>query len=110
MRQDVATIPAPTKAARPYFIEVIGESMFPVYYFGEYGVVYPGESPQPGDDALIELYDGGNYLKRFVKCDGGKIILRQFNPDCEFEVEAERVKSLTQVLSGNRYISRWAKA
>lgn len=93
-------------------IYVIGTSMDPRYEEGDLVYVHPGRPARPGDDVIIEMYDGHEgrsghcYVKRLLKKAGGAYICRQYNPprdDLAYPIE--RVKKVHRIMTAAELMS-----
>lgn len=88
-------------------VYVMGTSMEPRYEEGELVYVHPGRPARPGDDVIIEMFNGdedgrsGNcYIKRLLKKAGGNYVCRQYNPardDLVYPVD--RVKKVHRIMT-----------
>lgn len=81
-----------------FAVQIIGDSMYPRYRDGEIAYLAPHRRPSREQDCLVETVDGFGYLKEFVKQTGGKVILRQLNPEGEVELDAEKIKAIHAVV------------
>jgi len=83
-----------------YSIYVVGDSMEPRYEAGELVQVNPHKPAQPGRDVVVQLYptadgeQGEGLIKRLVRMTPSYVVLKQFNPPMEFELERKIVKSV----------------
>lgn len=89
-----------------YVVTVAGHSMEPRFDSGERVLVDPKRSPGVGDDVVVQLrgpaFDGEEIrfvlIKQLVRRKAGFVVLRQFNPDFEFEVPNEQVSMVHRVM------------
>lgn len=87
-----------------YCIYAAGSSMEPVYEAGDLVYVDPHRPPRAGRDVVIQLAakgPGGEeryFLKRLVRRSGGKLRLKQFNPEREFTLDEKDVAAIHLVL------------
>ena len=100
----IPRLPSLSGVKEAFALYITGDSMFPRFEHGDTAIVHPGRSVEPGKDVIVELHGqdgepGACYLKRLVRRSGGKMILRQFNPDAEIEIDANRVKAIFRVLN-----------
>lgn len=89
-----------------YVVTVAGHSMEPRYDSGRRVLVDPRRSPGVGDDVVVQLraptFDGEEIrnvlIKQLVRRRPGVVVLRQFNPDHEFDVPNEQVAAVHRVM------------
>lgn len=89
-----------------YVVTVAGHSMEPRYDSGRRVLVDPRRSPGVGDDVVVQLrgptFDGEEIrnvlIKQLVRRRPGVVVLRQFNPDYEFDVPNEQVAAVHRVM------------
>lgn len=93
-----------TYAKDVFSLYVGGDSMYP--RFRERDLVFVQKAPPAGgDDVVIELHpksDGDghpSFIKEFVRRNGSRILVRQFNPPLELEFETREIKNLFRVLT-----------
>ncbi|CAO3426606.1 S24 family peptidase [Azospirillum argentinense] len=93
-------------------VYVMGTSMEPRYEEGELVFVHPGRPARPGDDVIVEMFDGEEgrsghcYIKRLLKKAGGNYICRQYNPprdDLTYPVE--QVKKVHRIMTAAELMS-----
>jgi len=85
-----------------YAVYVHDTSMIPAFKPGRIVHVDPTRPVNPGDDVVIELDDGQAFIKELVRRTEKFVICRQWNPAQEVRYEANRVKSLHLIVSGDR--------
>lgn len=84
-------------AVGAYCLYVSGESMRPRYIGGELVYVNPNRLPKENDDVIVQLHplEEGEppraFIKRFVKLTPNKMILFQFNPEKQIEIDRAEV-------------------
>jgi phage repressor protein C with HTH and peptisase S24 domain len=89
-----------------YVVVVSGHSMEPRFDSGRRVLVDPKRSPGVGDDVVVQLrgptFDGEEIrhvlIKQLVRRRPGAIMLRQFNPNVDFEVPNEQVAAIHRVM------------
>lgn len=89
-----------------YVVIVAGHSMEPRFDSGERVLIDPKRTPGVGDDVVVQLrgqtFDGEEVchvlIKQLARRRPGAFVLRQFNPDTEFEVANEHVKAVHRVM------------
>ena len=100
----VSRLPSLSGVKEAFALYITGDSMFPRFEHGDTAIVHPGRPLEPGKDVIVELHGqdgepGPCFLKRLVRRSGGKVILRQFNPDGEIDIDSKRVKAIFRVLN-----------
>jgi phage repressor protein C with HTH and peptisase S24 domain len=86
--------------ANAYAVFVAGESMVPRYRPGETVWVHPHLPVKRGDDVIVQLHPENEadppegYIKEFVTRTPSMVILKQYNPECEIEIDRALVKSI----------------
>jgi phage repressor protein C with HTH and peptisase S24 domain len=85
-----------------YAVYVHDTSMIPAFKPGRVVHVDPTRPVNPGDDVVIELEDGQAFIKELVRRTEKFVICRQWNPAQEIKYDANRVKSLHLIVSGDR--------
>lgn len=110
--QVIETIPRPPileGVEGAYACMVIGDSMKPRFRQGEKVWVHPYRPPTREDGVVVQLHpenDGEppeGYIKEFVKRTSLVVVLKQFNPEGEFEIEVPLIKSV-HVIVGSLYV------
>jgi SOS-response transcriptional repressor LexA len=97
-----------------YALYVIGTSMEPRFEPGETLCVDPRKPPSIGDDVVVQLarQEGDDreietcLIKKLVRMNGTTIELRQYNPDCSFKIQRERVAAIHRVFRLGDLLSR----
>jgi phage repressor protein C with HTH and peptisase S24 domain len=84
-----------------YALEVIGESMLPVYRDGDRIIVSPQASARRGDRVVVKTIEGEVMAKQLSRVTMRRVELQSFNPQF-----ADRVLDLTEVAFIHRVI--WA--
>lgn len=86
-----------------FALHVLGTSMVPRFEPGD--LLYcGGRDPVPGDDIVIELHPteqalaGKGYIKRFIRRDRGKVVVRQYNPAKDLSFDAASIKRVHRVI------------
>ncbi|MFC2252470.1 S24 family peptidase [Labrys portucalensis] len=106
----VETIPRPDflrGVVGAYGLYVEGDSMFPRYKAGELVWIHPGKSPKREDDVVVQLHpdvEGDppeGYIKEFRGWSPSKLLLWQWNPAEEFNIDRPLVKAV-HVIVGRR--------
>lgn len=100
----IARPPALRGAQDLYAIYFHGTSMSPRFEPGEIGIVDPRRPAGPGDDVVVQLRAEGDdavvsvLVKRLVRRGGGRLTLRQFNPDLEFDLPLNLVAAVHRIV------------
>lgn len=81
-----------------FAIYMVGDSMEPRYFAGEFLFVNPNRPPARNCFVVVELGDGQGMVKQFIRRDDTILHLRQFNPDRDFEIEYEKVRSVYRIV------------
>ncbi len=89
-----------------YVITVSGHSMEPRFKSGQRVLADPRRAPGIGDDVIVQLrdrtFDGEEIrhvlIKELVRRRPGVVVLRQYNPDIEFDVPNEQVGMIHRVM------------
>ncbi len=89
-----------------YVVVVSGHSMEPRHDSGRRVLVDPRRVPSVGDDVVVQLrgptFDGEEVrhvlIKQLVRRKPGGVILRQFNPEQDFEVRNDQVSAVHRVM------------
>jgi SOS-response transcriptional repressor LexA len=87
-----------------YALQVVGESMRPMYRPGQRVVVHPYRTLVPGEGVVVQVGDEGEsewegIIKEFVSQDESGITLKEYQPKVrEFKVAAGRVRAAHLVL------------
>lgn len=87
-----------------YAVEVAGESMTPRFRPGETVWVNPRKSVHRGDDVVVQMHpaepDGTveGYIKEYVTITPTMLVLRQYNPAKEIELDRRIIKSVHKVV------------
>lgn len=85
---------------KAYATYVAGDSMYPRYKAGEQVWVHPTRPPARGDDVVIQVHpeiEGEppeGYIKEFVAWTPTRLVLKQFNPAKEIEIDRQLVISV----------------
>lgn len=95
--------PALANIKTAFAIYLRGDSMEPRYEDGDLLYVHPGRPATPGRDVLIELHGdngepGSCFVKRLVRRTATALVLRQYNPDSEFEIPLDQVRVVYPIL------------
>lgn len=90
-----------------YCIYAEGSSMEPVYEAGDLVYVDPHRPPKAGRDVVIQLAakapngEERCFLKRLVRRSGGKLRVKQFNPEKELVLDEKDVAAVHLVLKNH---------
>lgn len=90
-----------------YAVYVQGESMTPRFKPGERLDIHPHKPARRGDDVVVQLYSETEegplegYVKEYVTRTPTTLVLRQFNPVKEIEVDIKRVRAI-HVIVGHK--------
>ncbi|EME71410.1 C repressor protein [Paramagnetospirillum caucaseum] len=99
--------PALAGTKNPYGVYVSGESMSPRYEPGWLLHVHPHKPARPGDNVVVQIRARDEhspplaYVKVLVSDhhkSGGKLIVRQFNPDKKLVWEGQEVVSVHKIV------------
>lgn len=108
---EVFCLPSLEHVRDAYAVYMHGESMVPAFRPGDTVYVDPSRPVVSGDDVLVELKgEEGDppfgYVKNFVARQGGKLVLRQYNPPLgqshTIEMPLDRVLTLHKVVGSIR--------
>lgn len=88
-----------------YAFRIQGDSMFPAHKPGNLRIAQPNKPPQIEDDVIVQLRipidDGGVgeeivavLIKTLVKRTAEYLVLRQYNPPCEFRVPRHMIAAI----------------
>jgi len=96
-----------------YVVTVWGHSMEPRFDSGRRALVYSSRPARIGEDVVVQLrapLDDGEMvssvlIKQLVRHRPGVVVLRQFNPDVQFELPAERVKHIHPIIPWDDVLS-----
>lgn len=97
--------PGVMKMRNMYALWVIGDSMAPWNKSGDLIYVTPSRPPVPGDHVVIEMIGGAEnepgiaMVKLLVGRTATQLKLKQYNPEREFNLALNKVKSVHKVLS-----------
>jgi phage repressor protein C with HTH and peptisase S24 domain len=69
------------KDDRSYALEVMGDSMLPLYRHGDRLIVSPGETIRPGDRIVVKSRDGEVMAKELKRQTAKIVELRSLNPE-----------------------------
>lgn len=78
---------------------ISGESMSPKYEPGYIVCVNTRKPAIKGKDCVIELKDGGAYLKRYISTSGDDYVFEQLNPAKKLTIKKKDVKRLLPVVA-----------
>lgn len=81
-----------------FAVYMVGDSMEPRYFAGEFLFVNPNRPPTRNCFVVVELGDGQGMVKQFVKRDDSDLHLRQFNPDRDLKIENQKVRSVYRIV------------
>ena len=81
-----------------YAVEFWDTSMEPALKHGHLGWVHPRKPVKPGDDVVVQLRDGQALVKTLVRRTEAHLVLRQYNPAKEFNIDRDAVKSVHLVV------------
>lgn len=90
-----------------YAVYVQGESMVPRFKPGERLDIHPHKPARRGDDVVVQLFPETEegplegYVKEYVTKTPTTLVLRQYNPVKEIEIDLRRVKAI-HVVEGHR--------
>ncbi len=82
----------------PFALRVINESMSPRFEPGEIAYCIRNQHPRRGQDCIIEMKDGGAYIKQYAKGDGSTVFVRQLNPEKEIPLALKEIKAIHAVV------------
>jgi phage repressor protein C with HTH and peptisase S24 domain len=89
-----------------YAVHVVSDSMSPRFDPNDLLYVSSMRAAAIGDYVIVEMLGsdgepGKGYIKRLVKRSASKIVLHQFNPSKEIEIEAAQVRAIHRVFTNN---------
>lgn len=99
--------PGLAKANGVYAVYVTSDSMSPRFDPNDLLYVSALRPAAVGDYVVVELHPeedgtpGKGFIKRLVRRGATAVKLHQFNPDCDIEIEAARIKSIHRVFTNN---------
>lgn len=102
--------PGIAKARNVYAIFVIGSSMSPRFEEGEIVYVTPHKPPAIGDYVVVQMVgkteddNGVALIKRLERRSGDRVLLSQFNPPAELELDRESIKAMHVVMRWNELL------
>ncbi|MEZ0169906.1 helix-turn-helix transcriptional regulator [Microvirga sp. TS319] len=105
--ETLGTVPRPPALVgvpNAYATYVSGDSMYPRYKAGEQVWVHPSRPPRRGDDVVVQIHpeEEGEppegYIKEFVAWTPTMLVLRQFNPDKEIEIDRDLIISVHLII------------
>lgn len=102
----VAAPPGLIGIQNAYAVMVVGDSMEPRYEAGETVYVHPNKPVQRNGYVVVQLWpedDGepiSGMVKRFVRMTDSKLVLEQFNPPKQIEIDRARVKAVHRIVLG----------
>lgn len=99
--------PGLAKANGVYAIYVTSDSMAPKFEPNDLLYVSSLRSAVVGDFVVVEMAPeedgspGKGYIKKLVRRGATVVKLHQFNPDCDIEIETNRIRSIHRVFTNN---------
>ncbi len=84
-----------------FAVYVHDESMAPAYEPGWIVHVHPKRPCKPGDNVVIEMFDGQAFIKRLVKRTEKHVICKQWNPAGEVKYDPKKVKTIMLVVGSS---------
>ncbi|MFQ5534686.1 MAG: helix-turn-helix transcriptional regulator [Sphingomonadales bacterium] len=84
-----------------FAVYMVGDSMEPRYFAGEYLYVNPNRPPARNCFVVVELVDGQGLVKQFVRRDDATLHLRQFNPEKLLQFDNDQVKSVYYIVGAS---------
>lgn len=85
-----------------FAVYAVNDSMAPRFESGDLLLVNPSKPVRPGNDVLIVLSQDGiehsMLVKRLVRRTKKSVVVRQYNPDREFEIDANKVMQLMRIV------------
>lgn len=93
-----------------FALYVQGDSMEPRFFEGELIICETNRPPSVGDFVVVEMKEAVDgfrvaYLKRLAGRSGGKLRLKQYNPDKVLELEMDAVHQVVRVLNTHDLVS-----
>lgn len=101
LRGYVPMHPAQQHVREAFALEVNDISMSPRYEPGEIVYLAPNRWPSRDQDCVIVKKNGEGVLKRFVRRELARVVLRQLNPDEEIDVQLDDIDSIHTVVGRN---------
>ncbi|BBK30571.1 peptidase S24-like protein [Stella humosa] len=77
---------------------VVNDSMEPKYEQGDMLYVHPTRVPRRLSHVVIVKTDGTALVKRLVRAEADAVVVRQYNPACEYVIPRDQVKALYLVM------------
>lgn len=90
-----------------YAVHVVSDSMSPRFDPHDLLYVSSMRAPAAMDYVVVEMAPeedgtpGKGYIKRLVKRSASKVVLRQFNPPLDFDLDATQVRAIHRVFTNN---------
>jgi len=81
-----------------FAVYMIGDSMEPRYFAGEFLFVNPNRPPSRNCFVVVELTDGQGMVKQFTRRTSRALHLRQFNPHKDLTIDNRLVKSVYRIV------------
>lgn len=81
-----------------FAVFVTGDSMVPKYSDGDLAYVHPDKPIRHGRHVLLETTDHHAFIKKFIKWDGNRLILEQYNPDKQLHFDRNDVLRLMLII------------
>lgn len=84
-----------------YAVYMIGDSMEPKYEAGQILYVHPNRPPRVMDYVVVEFTDGRALVKRLLRRDDQRLVLRQYNPARDLEFDITTVKQVHKIVTAD---------
>ena len=81
-----------------FAVYMVGDSMEPRYFAGEFLFVNPNRPPSRNCFVVVELTDGQGLVKQFIRRTSRALHLRQFNPRKDLTIDNREVKSVYRIV------------
>lgn len=81
-----------------FAIYMVGDSMEPRYFAGEFLFVNPNRPATRNCFVVVEIIDGQGLVKQFIRHDAEHLHLRQFSPEKDIKIDNGRVKSVQRIV------------
>ncbi len=94
----VMPLPSQREDKDAFGLLISGESMSPRYMPGFIVFVHTRKPPIKGRDVVIELLDGGAYLKTYIGLEGDHYFFEQMNPQKRLKFKKSEIKRILPVV------------
>lgn len=93
--------PALAGVTGAYGMYVVADSMEPKYRKGDVLWVHPAKPVRPGDYVVVVCVENLAVVKRFVRRTKTHLVVRQLNPDDEYQIPLKQVLTVHKVVGND---------